>query len=298
MPGFGIVSPTQSSGKTTLAQLISYSIYNRAVAATNFSHDDEELSKHMLAILREGHNCVLFDNIPQSSEVKSDVLAKAMSSDVFGGRQLGENQTIEVPSSVIWLFTGNGINFVGDFATRVYPININPNMENPDARSFKRPDIGEWAIDNRKKTISACVSIILGGKEPVEMQGSSRFKVWDRFVRQPLFKASGIDVNMAILENKKTDTVLRSKENLLAELHNTFGSKKFKTKEVLTLAFKNFENESNSLGEALEDLLDDKAKNSKWLGRYLVTLVDVVLGNFVLRRKITNISWWTIEEVK
>jgi hypothetical protein len=34
MPGFGIVSPTQSSGKTTLAQLISYSVYNRPVAST------------------------------------------------------------------------------------------------------------------------------------------------------------------------------------------------------------------------------------------------------------------------
>lgn len=297
LPGFGIVSPIQSSGKTTLAQLISYSIYNRPVAATNFSQDEEELSKHILAILKEGHSCVLFDNIPQSSEVKSNVLAKAMSSDTFGGRQLGENQTIEAPSSVIWLFTGNGISFVGDFATRIYPININPNMENPDARAFKRDDIGQWAIENRKRIISACLSVILGCQEPIKMTGSSRFKLWDRFVRQPLFKVSGIDINQAILENKKSDSILLSKQNLIQQLYEVFKNEKFITRKVIQIAFKTLENEETDLGAALEDALGQKARGSRSVGSYLRGLVNVVFGNLVLRQEVQSVSFWKIEEI-
>jgi hypothetical protein len=298
MPGFGIVSPTQSSGKTTLAQLISYAIYNRPVAATNFSHEDDELSKHLLAILREGHSMVLFDNIPQSSDVKSDVLAKAMSSDTFGGRQLGENQTIEVPTAVIWLFTGNGINFVGDFATRIYPININPKMENPDTRNFKREDIGQWAMDNRKKIISAVLSIILDCKEPIKMKGSSRFKAWDRFVRQPLFKVSGIDINDSILENKKSDSVLRAKQHLLKLIFKEFETTKFKTKDLLNKAFTSFDSNqaSTDLGETIEELFGEK-KSTRAIGRYLSGLVGVVLGNFVLKKEKTNYSLWSVEQI-
>ena len=201
-PGFGIVSPAQSSGKTTLAQLISYATYSRPIATTTLSDEEAELSKHLLAILQEGHSCVLFDNIKQGSLVTSDMLAKVMSDDTFSGRQLGENKTVEVPCSSIWLFTGNGIKFVGDFATRVFPITINPKMEAPDQRVFKRQDIGQWAMDNRKKIISAVLSIIIEGKGLKPMDSGSRFKLWDKFVRRPLLKVSGIDINDAVRKNQ------------------------------------------------------------------------------------------------
>ena len=186
-PGFGITSPVQSSGKTTLAQLISYSIYNRAVAATSFSKDDTELRKHILAILKEGHSCILFDNMPAGMEVTSNELAKAMSSDTYAGRLLGDTKTVEAPSLVVWLFTGNSIYFVGDFGTRVYPINLDPRMENPDTRYFRRTDIGQWAMDNRKHILSAVISLIMHAKKEIKMPGASRFPVWDRFFIQPLF---------------------------------------------------------------------------------------------------------------
>ena len=286
-PGFAVVSPTQSSGKTTLAQLISYSIYNRAIPATSFTNDENELAKHLLAILREGHACVLFDNMQAGTEVKSNVLAKAMSSDTLSGRLLGDTKTIEVPSSVVWLFTGNSIYMQGDFATRVYPININANMENPDSRYFKRSDIGEWAIEHRKRTISAIISIILAAKKEAKMPGASRFPLWDRFVRQPLFKVSGIDINEAVNANKKNDSHLQAKITLLQKLEEKYLiGNQFPTSEVMKEAFgtdKNFDGMPSELGEVLIELLDKKARSSKSVGRLLSRLVDVILGDLVLR---------------
>ncbi len=296
-PGFGIVSPVQSSGKTTLAQLISYSVYNRAVAATNFSTDDDELSKHLLAILKEGHSCVLFDNLPQGTEVKSNVLAKIMSSDTFSGRLLGDTKTIEVPASVVWLFTGNGIYFVGDFATRIYPININVNMENPESRIFKRDNIGEWAIENRKKILSAVLSIVLEAKKKNKLKEGGRFKTWDYFVRKPIFSVSGIDINNAIISNKKNDSFQAAKIRLFFELKKVFGlGKEFTTRDLLIVAFKTFEDGivTSSLGEILLELLDNKARNPRTVGRFLATLKNVILGGLVLKTNFfasTMIKW-------
>ena len=298
MPGFGIVSPVHSSGKTTLAQLISYSIFNRPVAASSWSSDDEELGKHILAILQEGHACVLFDNIKQGATIQSGRLANAMSNDVFGGRQLGENKTIEVPSSVIWLFTGNGIKFVGDFATRIYPININPDMKDPNTRVFKRENIGQWAMDNRKKIISAVLSIIKEGEGFAAIGGSTRFNLWDKFVRRPLYKASGIDVNSAVKNNQDDDPVQLAKYQLLEQLHITFKSGVFTTKEIISAAYGAFESGETDLGIALDDLLPQKAKNSMSVGRFMSTMTDVVLGNLVLKKRMSNFVRWNVVEKK
>ena len=123
------------------------------------------------------------------------------------------------------------------------------------------------------------------------MKGSSRFRTWDRFVRQTVFKASGIDVNDAILENKKSDSVLRAKQYLLELLFKEFGETKFKTKELLNKAFTSFDSNraSTDLGEVLEELYGEK-KSTRAIGRYLGSLVGVILGNFVLKKEKTNYS--------
>ncbi len=292
-PGFGIVSPTQSSGKTTLAQLISYSIFNRPVAATTLADDEVELEKHLLGILQEGHSCVLFDNIRQGAQVTSNNLAKIMSSDSFRGRQLGENKTIEVPCSVVWLFTGNGISFVGDFATRVYPININPKMADPNTRTFKRDNIGQWAMDNRKKIISAVLSIIIEG-EGIKPKGGTRFKEWDKFIRQPLLKVSGVDVNDAVKNNQMEDPAQLAKVNLFREMKNTFGDTKFTTKDLMKSAFGAFESGESPLGDALDEMFGDKKTNNKSIGMYLSAMVGEVAGGLCFHKRISNFAKWHI----
>jgi len=292
-PGYGIVSPVQSSGKTTMAQLISYSVFNRPVAATTLPDDEVELGKHLLAILQEGHSCVLFDNIDQGDTVTSNVLSRAMSNDLFSGRQLGENKNVEVPSSVVWLFTGNGIKFVGDFATRIYPININAKMEDPNVRVFKREDIGQWAMDHRKKTMSAILSIIIAGKG-VQAPDSTRFKGWDKFVRRPILKVAGIDINDAVKKNQQEDPIKLGKAHFLNQLKETFGSSKFTTKDIIKKAYGAFESGETPLSEAIDDILGEKGKSTRTLGRYLSTMVDVVFHSLMLSKETSNVVYWKI----
>lgn len=301
MPGFGIVSPIQSSGKTTLAQLISYSIYNRPVAASSWSIDEEELGKHILAILQEGHSCVLFDNIKQGATIQSGRLANAMSNDIFGGRQLGENKTIEVPSSVLWLFTGNGIKFVGDFATRIYPININPKMEDPNTRIFKRVNIGQWALDNRKKIISAILSIIIEGKGMEPVGSSTRFQLWDEFIRRPLLKVSKIDINEAVKNNQKDDPMQLAKHQLLFQLRKVFKNTEFTTKDIIKQAYRSFEDngiDETELAEALNEVIPRKNRGSRSIARFLTTMTDIFFSDLSLIKRTTNYIFWSIIKKK
>jgi len=303
MPGFAMVSPKPSSGKTTLVQLISHAVYNRPAAATGWSDNDEEMGKHLLAILREGHSTVLFDNIPMGDAVKSNELAKAMTSSTYSRRKLGDNETETVPANVLWLFTGNNILFKGDFATRILPCRIVPNMERPEQRCFNRGDIGKWAADNRKKILSAALSIIISGSSvdssKVSCTTQSRFKEWDRMVRLPILNISGIDLLDKFTENSFEDDGHFAKISLLEALHNEFENKSFKTKDIITTVSGygeagKMDSDGSDLADAIEELFGEKAlSNLMTLGRHLLSLKDNVVGNMKLVRisKIRGTNW-------
>lgn len=298
-PGFGIVSPTQSSGKTTLAQVISYAVFNRPIAATTMSGDDTEFAKHLLSILQEGHACVLFDNITQGKAVKSDTLAKIITGDSYIGRQLGENKVVRVPNNTLWIFTGNGITFVGDFATRILPINLYPRMKNPETRSFKRGDIGEWVADNRKKIMSAVLSIVMAGKEcdkNMEVE-SSRFKLWDRFVRIPLMKVTGVDIAVSLKHNQAFDTDYYLKYSFLDEMKRHFGNEKFTTKELVNAAKNGLAGGNSDLQSAMNDWVGSEYTTLKSIGRRLNTLAGEVCESYMLEKYQSNFCKWRVLEL-
>ncbi len=310
MPGYAIVSPKPSSGKTTLAQLLSYSIYNRPVAATGWSDNDEELGKHLLAILREGHSCVLFDNIKKDAAIQSNELAKAMTSGTYSRRKLGVNETEEVPSSVLWVFTGNNIVFKGDFATRILPIRIVPNMERPESRKFNRQDIGQWAMDNRKKIISAILSIIMAGKDVDEekYKSSARFKEWNRFVRIPLMEVSSEDLLDVFSQNDFMDDEAIAKGELLELLRKTFGDNLFKTRDIMDLVDGMaitgtkvaLDTNGSEFKHTITEAFNEKATvNIKTLGRYILGMKDFILrGLMLVRAESKPMAKWRVVEIE
>lgn len=297
MPGFGIIAPVQSSGKTTLVNLVASAILKNTIPASNFSTDEEEMAKHVLALLRQGEAGVLFDNVPAGTEIKTDVLAKAMSSDIYSGRLLGETKTLSVPSSAIWFFTGNGIRFSGDFSTRVFPVHLNPQMENPDTRKFKRQNVLDWVLNNRPRILHALISIIQDGREYEPLKTGSRFKLWDRYIRLPLHKASGVDVNDAILTNKEHDTDFSNKKSLMGLLWESFGETPFVSRSVIREGFPHgVESIPSPMGELLEEILGKYKDSAKSAGKLLGKMLGRTYGDMVLSRTHTDRAWWQIEK--
>ncbi len=298
-PGYELDAPTQATGKTALAQTVSYALYNRPIAATSWSSSDEELGKHILGILREGHSCVLFDNLPQGTVLESDELARAMTSQTYSKRLLGENKTVTVPCQVLWLFTGNNIAIAGDFNTRVLQIRLDANMADPDKRTFKRLDIGTWCMENRKRIIHACMTIILSRNVVNCGITPSRYTEWDRFVRAPIFQISGVDVGDLFERNKAGDPKLEGQKNFLEAWYALFENTSTTAKDVLrSIRLDAHSNAANEFSEALQDIFNGNLPTTRSLGKWLGNLKGRVIGGYRLesnkgttRAQVNKMCW-------
>lgn len=305
-PGYLFDAPTQSTGKTTLAQIISYTIYNRPAAATSWSNDDNELGKHILGILREGHSCVLFDNVTNGTVLESDELAKAMTSATYSKRLLGENKTVTVPSCVLWLFTGNNISVAGDFNTRILSIRLDAKMADPDRRTFKRSDIGEWCLDNRSVIIHACMTIILAAKGIKIDLSPTRYNEWDKFVRCPLYIATGVDIADLFERNKAADPKIEGQKIFLEILYHIFRGRPVSAKDILKKAQQesgDYCQDATGICDAIQDIFGGNLPTTSSFGKWLKGLKDRVIGGYKLTategsgRKNKNIWLWSVESI-
>ena len=288
-PGYLITAPVQASGKTTVGQVINHSLYSRPAAASTFSEDGAEMGKHLLGILLEGHSSILFDNLQEGSVIESNELSKALTADTYSNRWLGRNQTITVPCSVLWMFTGNNISVCGDFNTRILPIELDPRTANPDQRSFTRRDVGAWCEQNREKILSACMQVIMAGKN-FKSTGikPSRFPSWDKFVRYPLYKITGEDIGEIFQKNKQADPKLEGQRNFFEAWFETFGSTPQTAKQVLDKCREpqpgyTAETDDNPLLDAMNDIFTGAdLPSTRSLGKWLSGMKNRFFGDYKL----------------
>jgi len=302
-PGYLFNAPTPSTGKTTLAQVISYIIYNRPAAATSWSNNDEELAKHILGIFKEGHSCVLFDNLKSKTVLQSVELSKAITSATYSKRLLNKNKTETLPSSVLWLFTGNNISVAGDFNTRILSIRLDTKMADPDKRIFKRPNIGDWCLKNRSTIIHACLTILLAAKNIESKLPPSRYNEWDKFVRRPLFLAAKIDIAKLFDRNKDADPKIESQVQFLEIWHSLLGNDQVTSTNILDAAKVGPGCNDSAIGDAIKDISGGDIPGSAVFGKLLQGLKDRIVGGYKITGEISTANenknrWlWSVEQV-
>jgi len=296
-PGGAISAPVQSSGKTALTQVIFQLVYGRPAAATSWSQDDVEMGKHLLAVLMEGHAAVVFDNLPEGGKIESNELAKAMTSATYSGRVLGENRKAMVPTNVLWLFTGNNVSPVGDFNTRVLLIYLDPDCDDPDRRTFSRPDLADWSRQNRARFFECALTILVGynrlcaaGARPEVTP--TRYSEWDRMVREALIWAGAEDPADLFEKNKQQDPVVEGRLNLLMAWYAVYGDEpvtasalveKISKNKYGRMTYHSGDDEVGELVDALRDLMPEGALTSKRLGSVLRRFQGQWLGGYQLQ---------------
>ena len=292
-PGFLFDAPMQSTGKTALAQTISYSIFGGPVAASSWCDKDAEMAKLLLAILLEGHGCILFDNLAEGTCVESNELAKAMTGNSYSGRILGQNKTASVPSNTLWIFTGNNISISGDFNTRLIPIRLDSNLTDPDRRNYKRTDIGEWCLKHRADIIKACLTIIRADCSQLDKSiKPTRYPDWDKYVRLPLLAASGIDIADKFQLNKQADPKIEARAIFLAEMFNKYGRKAVTAKELIS-----------GFSPYIADIFGTDMPTAQQLGKWLGGFKGQVLNGYrITSSKGTsgdakNRTIWAVEKI-
>jgi hypothetical protein len=305
-PMFATSSPVQSSGKTTLIQLVSYLVQGHGLPVTSWPTNEEEMGKHLLSILMGGAAIVLFDNLPEAGRIESNKLASACTSEKFRNRCLGENREVEVPTNVVWCFTGNNIQPVGDFNTRLLNIYLDPNSESPDRRSFKRNDIETWCLDNRADFFYHSLIILAGymrASRNIDLQKPkpTRFHDWDRQVREPMIWAGSPDPAELFDRNKADDPFKAGREELIETWFNVYGAKPVLLKDVLIDCNNHGSKAKNGgLDIAISDLVPLDKLTSRSFSSLLQKFVNQWIGDYRLQKvpnatKSKHAAMWFVE---
>ena len=166
------------TGKTALAQL-SGVLYTGDVPAVmpEPPKDEEELVKRITGVLASGQETAIFDNV--NRKLDSSVLAMLATSSVFSGRILYQQKPSKLLNRTMWTFTANNPSISKEFERRFLLIRLDANVENPQNRAFRHPDLFQWVKRERPRILWAILTLIQGwhaaGRKPGEvLEGGMR----------------------------------------------------------------------------------------------------------------------------
>lgn len=268
-PGFMVTATTQASGKSTLVNIIFHAAFGRPAAASSWSSNQEEMQKHILAILLEGQSGVNFDNLPYGCRVDGDELAKLITEPVYKARLLGTNTSPALPTNCLVSLTGNHLLAVNDMPSRLLPINLVPQTENPERTRHERVNIDAWHDEHRAEIVKAVCSILLAWRDEGEKQDiePSRFPDWDEAVRQPMAWLGLSDPADAFELNHQEDPVREARAQLLREWHRVFGDAWVELTDVLQHMDSWYASESDKdLKHALNEVFDNEKPDTRRMG--------------------------------
>ncbi|MBF0401351.1 MAG: toprim domain-containing protein [Magnetococcales bacterium] len=236
-PLFVFTAPKMGSGKSLLANVVSMIATGRAAPAISHTTDPAEEKKHIFTILLGGDSIALLDNIENA--LKSSTLCSVLTEETYKARILGETRELTVPTAVTWMATGNNITVAGDLSTRVIMIRIDPDVERPEERSFKK-NLKTWIPKNRPRLVAAGITILrayAAAKRPATgLPPYGRFEEWARVVRDALVWCGQPDPCLTRTEVEDADPVRITLGRLLSAWWDVFGTEEITIPELFARA--------------------------------------------------------------
>ncbi|MCX5747105.1 MAG: hypothetical protein NT062_31935 [Proteobacteria bacterium] len=195
-PMFVPGSTVAGTGKGLVSDAAGLIATGRETAKTPPTQDDAEMRKRLLAIALSGVPLVVIDNVDGFLGTPS--LDSALTADVISDRGLGGNEMHAAGWRAVLVATGNNIQYRGDLGRRVVPIDMDPQMENPEDRhGFRHPDLLGYVRANRPRLVVAALTILraycLAGKPSHGNPAKGSYNAWDGLVRGAIIWAGGAD---------------------------------------------------------------------------------------------------------
>lgn len=237
-PAFMVVANVQGSGKTSLCRVIHSVITGHDMAVNSLDASSTEVHKELISILKQSPEMVCFDNIEDGTEINESLLSRVITSEFYAGRLLGGNQEVRLPTNSLLTFTGNNVSLANDLVRRILSIRLTADRERPEERIYEHNDILQRCLNVRADVIYACLQVIgdyvkAGSPEDLKRHGSSGFPQWDKMVRFPILRATGVDVWDSMTRNREESTENRSMVGVVNCLHEIYGEKSFTSTKLL-----------------------------------------------------------------
>lgn len=267
------------SAKTLLADIPALVATGRPATIFELGADADEVEKRMLSVLLSGDAVINLDNL--EVPLAGATLCKALSGETITGRLLGFNKNATVPTTALFLATGNNVQVVGDMTRRVVVINLDPESEAPENRQYDR-NLATWIPEHRPRLVQAALtalrSYIAAGRPRQTPWLMGSFEDWDIMVRQALIWLGQPDPLAGAVELESADPVRRKLRALLVAWYSTFRSAGATSKEAVARAMETRQDHggetvcpAQSLFEVLDDGFTDKQGklSSRMVGEFL-----------------------------
>ena len=223
VPGLLVTAPYLSgagSGKGMLVRFIAEVAYGLSPTAMTTGHNMDEFDKRLASVLMTAAPIILLDNV-NATELRSNLLASAITENPAQVRVLRTSTLVPLNSSTFICVTGNGLSVTEDLRRRFLEVQLNPGVENPEARSFTGDFLAETRRD-RSEILSDVLTIVTWGlqqgNELPRGRSLGSFEQWGRMCRDPLLALGGKDAVEEIAGRRPAD----SERIWLAEFFDTW----------------------------------------------------------------------------
>lgn len=220
-----VTAPVMGSGKTLLADCIAIIGTGVSSPAMKYADNDEEATKTMLAVLAEGDPVVLIDNVERPLE--GDTLCAVLTSENYRQRMLGRTEMMSVPTTTLFMATGNNLVIAGDLRTRALLCRLDPKCEHPEQRQFDG-ELRELITRQRPELVAAALTIMrafiaTGQRVQDFCKTWGRFERWSDLVRAPLIWLDCTDPCDSLRELEREDPERNELARILAAWSTLYG---------------------------------------------------------------------------
>ena len=293
-PLFAYSSPKMGSGKSLLADIVSYIATGKPNSVVPPVEDEMEERKRLMGILLDGDPVVCFDNIERP--FGSSALCSILTQTEYKDRILGETRTVSIPTNITFLATGNNLTFVGDLSTRVLLCKLDPRCERPEERPFSE-NLHYYVPQERARLVCAAVTILrayeVAGRPKQAIKPFGRFEQWSDLVRSAIVWLGRADPIDSRKEIENADPVRITLGNLYAAWFKTFDTMSIKLKTVISRA-----EDDEDLKEALMEFAPDVRGgiNTRALGKKLSSFRNRIEAGFYIEKTGTNqgVDTWRV----
>ncbi len=295
-PAFLYTAPLAGTGKSLLASMPSLIALGVPPAIRPYVDESEELRKVLFSALLAGDSCLLLDNVPSGSKVRSPTLCAFVTSEVYSDRRLGASESPQFLNRSTVTLTGNNLTPSGDFGRRSVIVRLDANRESLKGRDFKITDLKAHIVERRPQLLVAALTIIRAyvlACPPTERALPS-FETWSHIVRDPLLWLGCADP--VLTQDAEADDEIEPLREAFVQvsLCRDLRLAAFTAREITELVAKSG---AGPLRDAIEAAGCADATNVLKIGYWLRTNRDRVAGRWKLRQagQAHNTARWTLE---
>lgn len=259
---------------------------------TTASTSDAEMDKRLTALLLEGESTVVLDEV-QDKQGRNRLVAPSINafvtSEVYGGRKLGESEALRLPNHATVFGLGNNVQTPADLARRVLAIRLNSDRSDLENRNNFKYDLRTWVSKHRAEILRALLVLVRAWYdrgEPAAPKpfGFASFGEWQRVIGGILHLGGFEDFLGNVMEVRESadNEAVENREHLEWLAHH-FGAKKFSASDVLAKARAEGEDSPAPYNHDFSDLTPKNlstfyGQNPRWFGDLRIKSAGKVTG--------------------